>query len=134
MFKIIRGEYIRMSDNTTPQESWNMATETLKRLSRCLDLCSFFSQNGRLFEWFNASMDLRRNLYPFLTDTEWKAIDDKIKELPKGWVIKGNVMAKHYGKVHKTLDELYLLFISNMKSKGILMPKPIDATQAVLQT
>lgn len=123
-----------MSDNTTPQESWNMATETMKRLSRCLNMCSFFSQNGKLFEWFNASMDLRRNLYPFLEGNEWTVIEDKIKELPQGWVYKGEVRKSHYARVHKVLDELYLLFIKHMKQKGLLMPKAVDATQAVIQT
>lgn len=125
-----------MTDNVKPQEAWNMATETLKRLSRCLDMCSFYSQRGNLIQWFHASMDLRRNLYPFLDKDEFKEIEDKINEWNSKWIIdspRGVIInPKYYSSCNRVLDELYLLFIFNMKEKGLLMPKTIDPRAAVI--
>lgn len=121
-----------MTDNLTPQESWNMATETLKRLSRDLDLCSFFSHKGDLVNWFYSAMTLRRNLYPFLEETEYNELQLKFISLPSHWIVNGRVNPKHYIEVHKALDEIYLLFVKHMKSKGILMPKTSDPRSAVL--
>ena len=120
-------------DNVKAQESWNMATETLKRLSRCLNMCSFFSQQGDLISWLNASMDLRRNLHPFLEPTEIKAINDKLNEMPKQWKSsEGKIMRGEYAKVYKVLDDVYILFIGYMKEKGLLMPKMTDPRSAVI--
>lgn len=128
-----------MTDNYTPQESWNMATETLKRLSRCLDMISFYSQNGSLIRWFDASMDLRRNLAPFLTKEEFDEIDSKIKSMPQGWILSryadatgGKVNPMHYATCHRILDETYIMFINQMKQKGLLMPKVVDPRMAVI--
>jgi hypothetical protein len=76
-------------------------------------------------------MDLRRNLAPFLNDDEFKVIENKFKEFPEGWMIKGNVSALHYRTAHKTLDELYIIAVKFMKEKGLLMPKVIDLKKAV---
>jgi len=107
-----------------------------------LDLISFYSQHGWLIKWFDASMDLRRNLKPFLTDNEFDNIDTKIKELNKGWILYrseslnggGKINPEHYLKSHVILDELYLLFITGMKEKGLLMPAIKDAKAAVIST
>ena len=120
-------------DNVKAQESWNMATETLKRLSRCLNLCSYFSQNADLISWLNASMDLRRNLHPFLETNEITEINNKLNEMPNRWKTSdGKIIRTEYGKVYKILDELYILFVGYMKNKGLLMPKMTDPRSAVL--
>lgn len=121
-----------MTDNYVVQESWNMATETLKRLSRSLDQISFYSQSGDLVSWFKATMDLRRNLYPFLEEKDYNSIKDKLDSLPKNWIIGSKLNPLHYNNVHKTLDETYLICIKCMKEKGLLMPKSKDARQAVM--
>jgi hypothetical protein len=120
-----------MTDDYVPQESWNMATETLKRLSRSLDQISLYSQTGDLIAWFKTSMDLRRNLYPFLETNEFIEIENKINSLPNNWIIGSKVNPVHYVTAHKILDETYLIFIKCMKQKGLLMPKSKDARHAV---
>jgi hypothetical protein len=114
------------------QESWNMATETLKRLARCMDMCSFYSQQGELTLWFNASMDWRRNLKPFLEPKEFTDLDTKFKTLPQGWCIQGRVLPQHRGNVYVILDEIYMMMSTHMKEKGLLMPKTKDPRAAVL--
>lgn len=115
------------------QESWNMATETLKRLSRCLDMCSYYSQIGDLPSWFNATLDLRKNLSPFLEPDEYTIIVDKIKTIPKNWKNhEGRVNRRYYGQVYNILDSIYIICIRYMKEKGLLMPKTTDPRSAVL--
>jgi len=125
-----------MSDNYVPQESWNMATETMKRLSRLLDQNSMYAQNGDLIRWFQVMMDLRRNLIPFLEVNELENLNKKLEELPKGWMVLTASGTKirpiHYAPVNKILDEIYILLIKNMKAKGLLMPKPTDVRKSVL--
>lgn len=119
-------------DNSVQQEAWNMATQTLKRLSRSLDLCSLYSSMGDMVMWYTIMLDLKRNIYPFLINAEVEAINKKFSEFPKNWVIKGKVDPKYIGKVYELLDEIYLLIIKNMKEKGLLMPKSKNAKAAVL--
>jgi hypothetical protein len=121
-----------MVDSTGPQESWNMATATLQRLARILDQCSMYSQQGDLINWFKALMDLRRNLSPFLDDTEFKEVTNKFESLPLGWINGGKVNYNHYSTVNKLFDEIFIILIRSMKSKGILMPKQKDANKAVI--
>ena len=126
-----------MSDNYVPQESWNMATETMKRLSRLLDQNSMYAQGGDLIRWFQVMMDLRRNLIPFLEQTELDSLKTKLKELPQGWMVLtqngAKVRPKDYPAVNKILDEIYILLLTTMKSKGLLMPKPTDIRKSVLE-
>lgn len=129
-------------DNQKPQEAWNMATETLKRLARCLDMCSYYSQRLWLIKWFDASMDLRRNLSPFLDTTELTQVENKFKEFPQRWILcrsdamesGGKVNPQQYAVAHRLLDELYMLSIKYMKEKGLLMPKTNDPRTAVINT
>ena len=121
-----------MGDNETPTESWNMATATLKRLSGILDQCSFYSQRGEMVLWFNALLDLRRNMYAFMDEKEFIEVENKLKSLPKGWTIGNKCHPKLYPQVHRILDECYMIFIKSMKSKGLLMPKMTDVNRAVL--
>lgn len=123
-----------MTDNITAQESWNMATETLKRLSRCLDICSFCSQQGDLFGWYQATFDLRRNLSPFLTATELEEINSEIMKFPKQFMYKNEVIPTCRQPVYIILDKLYILFVKHMKEKGLLMPKSINPSAAVIDT
>lgn len=116
-----------------PQEAWNMATETMKRLSRSLDLISFFSQQQDLVSWFDATLDLRRNISPFLEEPEFEKINQKLNGLPSDWLLKGRrVNKRRYKDVHRTLDEVYLMIIKHMKDKGLLLPKAQDPRKAAL--
>jgi hypothetical protein len=119
-------------NNNSVQESWNMATATLQRLNNLLIQSSMFAQSGNLTGWFRVIMDIRRNLYPFMEDAEFKEIESKLNALPLGWNNFGQVQPKHYAVVNKTFDEVYMIFINVMKSKGLLMPKSKDANRAVI--
>jgi hypothetical protein len=125
-----------MPDNYTPQESWNMATETMKRLSRLLDQNSLYAQNGDLIRWFQVMMDLRRNLIPFIDKPELEELNTKLSSLPKGWMVLTGSGTKvkpiDYPVVNRILDEIYILLIKTMKAKGLLMPKTIDVRKSVL--
>ena len=110
-----------------------MASATLKRFDFLLKQSSMMAQTHNLIGWFNVLMDLRRNIYPFVPDKEWKEVEKKFKELPKDWrMTNGRVHPDHFAKVNQTFDEIYMMFIKTMKSKGLLMPKSIDTSKAVL--
>ncbi len=116
------------------QETWNMATATLQRFDTLLKQSSFMAQTHDLIGWFNVLMDLRRNLYPFIPDKEWDDIKKKFESLPKDWRLLNNrVHPDRFAAVNKTFDEIYLIFIKIMKSKGLLMPKAIDSSKAVIE-
>lgn len=119
-------------DNIKAQESWNMATETLKRLSRCLDMCTYYSQVGDLPNWFNATLSLKSNISCFLEDDEAQTINDKLSEMPSGWRSSSGVIRSKYKEVYLVLTEVYQLSLKYMKSKGLLMPKTNDPRAAVL--
>lgn len=125
-----------MADNYIPQESWNMATETMKRLSRLLDQNSIYAQNGDLIRWFQVMMDLRRNLIPFMDEKELIILNSKLCSLPQGWMVLTNsgtkVKPKDYSQVNKVLDEIYIMLVSIMKLKGLLMPKQTDVRKSIL--
>ena len=114
------------------QEAWNMATATLQRLNNLLIQSSMFSQTGNLNGWFRVIMDIRRNLYPFMEDDDFKNVDKKLKELPNGWNRQAVVRPMDYAKVNQVFDEVYMIFMSTMKTKGLLMPKSKDANRAVV--
>lgn len=119
-------------DNVKAQESWNMATETLKRLSKCLDMCTYFSQTGDLPNWFNSTLSLQSNLSCFLEKDELELLDDKLKEIPSPWKSQGRVIPMHYGKVYSILNFVYRQSLIYMKAKGLLMPKTNDPRSAVI--
>ena len=116
------------------EETWNMATATMKRLDFLLRQSSYFSQSLNLVSWFHTLMDLRRNLYPFMGDTIEKEVDEKLKEIPGDWrATQSRVNPAHFSKVNQIFDELYIIFIKLMKAKGLLMPKAVDAGKAVIE-
>ncbi len=116
------------------EETWNMATATLKRFDMLLKQSSFMAQTGNLIGWFRVLMDLRRNIYPFVPNKEWEEIEDKFKELPSGWRLSNDkVNPDNFSIVHKTFDEIYMNYIKVMKSKGLLMPKSLDTSKSVIQ-
>lgn len=116
------------------QETWNMATATLKRFDLLLKQSSFMAQTQNLNEWFNVLMDLRRNIYPFMPDKEWDIVEGKFNSLPSGWRLpNGKTHPNHFGIVNKTFDEIYMIFIKIMKAKGLLMPKSIDTSKSIIQ-
>lgn len=115
------------------QETWNMATATLKRFDLLLRQSSMMAQTQNLVGWFNVLMDLRRNIYPFAPDKEWEEVEEKFASLPKNWRIMNNrVHPDHFVLVNKLFDEIYMSFIKIMKQKGLLMPKSIDTSKAVI--
>lgn len=130
------------------KEAWNMATATLKRLDNLLNQASFASQTQNFSLWYNALMDLRRNLSPFLEEwkieveknkkTEkisgWEAVSDKFKELPEDWLIYGGkINPEHFQKVYLIFDSIFIICLKCMKEKGLLMPKPIDVKKSIYQ-
>ena len=119
-----------MGENNTAQESWNMGTETLKRLARCLDMSSFYSQQQDVPNWYYVSLDLKRNLRPFLTEEEFGLLMDKLKEFPP--MIGGKIQRQDFNKSYICLDNFYMLAVTYMKSKGLLMPKVTDPRAAVI--
>ncbi len=116
------------------KESWNMANATLQRFDSILKRSSILAQTGRLEDWKRCLMDLRRNLFPFMTTKEFDEINEKFNSLPIGWVYpNGQLNSKTSAKVNQIFDEMYMLFISIMKKKGLLMPKTIDSGKAVIE-
>ncbi len=110
-----------------------MATATLKRFDMLLKQSSMMAQTGNLIGWFRVLMDLRRNIYPFVPDKEWGEIELKFKSLPNNWRLTNlQVNPDHYATVHQTFDEIYMDYLKVMKSKGLLMPKSLDTSKAVL--
>lgn len=115
------------------QETWNMATATLQRFDFLLKQSSMMAQTHDLVGWFIVLMDIRRNIAAFIPEKEWGEVEDKFKSLPKDWRIPNNrVHPDHYAIVNKTFDEIYIIFIKVMKSKGLLMPKSIDTSKSVI--
>ncbi len=115
------------------KETWNMANATLQRFDYTLKQSSFFAQTGRLIDWKKCLMDLRRNLYPFMTTKEYGDTEEKFNSLPKGWIHQnGQINNKYFAKVNKIFDEIYMMFILIMKKKGLLMPKTVDSGKAVI--
>ena len=116
------------------QETWNMASATLKRFDFLLKQSSMMAQTGNLPGWFNVIMDLRRNLYPFIPKEEWDIAETKLKSLPKNWrSINNQINPANFAEVNRIFDEVYMIFIKTMKQKGLLMPKSIDSSKAVIQ-
>ena len=123
-----------MSDNG-PVETWNMATETLKRISTLLDLCSFHFQNKSYIGVYETMLDLRRNLSAFLEDNEFEEVNKLFNRLPMNWRSKTNkngIIPLHYIAVVTVLDEIYIYFIRKMKKKGILMPQTLDKNKSII--
>ena len=111
-----------------------MATATLKRFDFLLKQSSLMAQTGNLPGWFNVIMDLRRNIYPFIPDKEWDEAEAKLKTLPPNWrSIDNRISPQHFAQVNRIFDEVYMIFIKTMKQKGLLMPKSIDSSKAVIQ-
>lgn len=115
------------------KETWNMANATLQRFDFLLKQCSAYSQLGQMLKWKNTLMDIRRNLFPFMTDTEFENVKKKFEELPEVWITpNGKTNPKYYAQVNQIFDELYMMFIVVMKKKGLLMPKTVDSGKSVI--
>lgn len=115
------------------KETWNMATATLQRFDFQLKQSSLFAQTGQLLHWKNCLMDLRRNLFPFMTPKQFEEITEKFNSIPKNWISpNGKVFPIYYAEVNKTFDEIFMAFIEIMKAKGLLMPKTMDSGKAII--
>ncbi len=114
------------------KESWNMANATLKRLSDLMTLCSIHAQHQQFGKWYLALMDLKRNMSPFLEDDEEKDLMTILNQLPKGWTqALNNYDADVTPQIHKAFDKIYISLVRHMKTKGLLMPKTVDANKAI---
>ena len=116
------------------EETWNMATATLKRFDFLLKQSSMMAQTQNLVGWFNVLMDLRRNICPFVPESEWDKTEEKFKSLPVDWRLPNNkTNPVRFAEVNKTFDEIYMSFIKVMKQKGLLMPKSLDTSKSIIQ-
>jgi len=114
-------------------ETWNMAEQTLQRLSRILDLCVETSFRRDYDAHLKCLLELKKNLAAFLNDTEIEELENKFNELPEGWWNQTMrcVNPVHFAKVNKIFDEIYMFCVRRMKKKGLLMPEAKDAGRAV---
>lgn len=111
-----------------------MATATLKRFDFLLKQNSMMAQTHNLIGWFNVLMDLRRNLIPFMPNEEFLESEKKFAAFPRNWRLPNErVHPECYAEVHKLLDEIYIIYLTTMKKKGLLMPKSIDTSKAVIE-
>ena len=118
-------------------EAFNMGIATLMRFDKLLTLSCTAAIAGKYYEWYQALLQLRRNLKPFLKDDEWKSICDTIKDFPKdAWVPAKagatNVRPNRFQLVYSILDKLDMLMQQQMKDHGLLMPKKNDPGRALL--
>ena len=86
-----------------------------------------------LNNWLNTLLDLRRNLIPFLSEEECKKIEEKLNSLPDKFNSSSKIKPQFFGKVSKTLDEIYIILYCCMKTKGLLLPKAIDSSKAIIE-
>ena len=116
------------------KETWNMATATLKRFDFLLKQSSVHSQRGDLISWKATLMDMRRNLYAFMTDKEFDEVNEKFESIPNNWRLgNGAINKKLFPETNQIFDEIYMFFIKIMKEKGLLMPKTKDSGKAVIE-
>ena len=121
-----------MSEYKGETEAWNMATATLQRFDTLLRLSSYHSQNNDIDSWLQVLFDLRRNIYPFMEEEDFKDLTQNFNSLNFDWhLANGAVNPIHHQKVYQTLDQIYLIIIKVMKEKSLLMPKPIDIGRAI---
>ena len=105
----------------------------MQRFNNLLLQSSIASQQGNLMAWFNILMDLRRNLFPFMSSTEYEDINKKFESLPNDWIHpNGKINPKKFSNINQIFDEIYMMFILIMKKKGLLMPKTVDTGKAVI--
>lgn len=114
-------------------ETWNMAQQTLQRLSKILDVYLGFSWDEHYGGQYKCLLELRKNLAGFLTDNEIKEINLMFEKLPKGWWIKEkkSVNPMHQMKVEEIFNEIYMYYIKKMKKRNLLMPATDDPGRAV---
>jgi len=114
-------------------ETWNMAEQTLQRLSRILDLCVDTSFRRDYDGHLKCLLELKKNLSAFLNDNEIEELENKFNELPDGWwnITMKTVNPNCLGKVNKIFDDVYMFCVRKMKKKGLLMPEAKDAGRAV---
>jgi len=105
-----------MAEGIGEKETWNMANATLQRFDSILKRSSILAQTGKLEDWKRCLMDLRRNLFPFMTPTEFTDATKKFDSLPKGWIYpNGNLNPKTSAKVNQIFDEMYMMFIQKLQ-------------------
>ena len=114
-------------------ETWNMAEQTLQRLSRILDLCLEASMREDYGYWFKSLIELKKNLAAFLSDTEIEDLENKFNDLPDGWwnPNQRTINPTHQRKVDKIFNDVYIYCVRKMKKKGLLMPEAKDVGRAI---
>jgi hypothetical protein len=121
-------------DESGVQESWNMATETMKRLSNLLDLCTHYFHEKRFVELYDCLLNLRRNIIPFLEVKEIEEVNNLFDSLPTEKWISGEkkIIPQHFSKVYTIFDRIYIFYVIKMKKRGLLMPEVKDRSKAII--
>ena len=110
---------------------FNMAISTLMRLDQLLKNCAYYSTGGDLLGWNESLLTLRRNIFPFIKDTQIKHIEELFKKVnSKRWLCRNKkqtqVIPGEIDRVWGILDELEIYIQMAMKDAGLLMPKSDD--------
>lgn len=115
-------------------ETWNMATETMKRLSTLLNFATVSFQTGDMLELYHYLCNLKRNLAPFLNNKEFEELTNLFNELPSNWNSKKGkgIIPEYYNEVYNIFDKIYIFCNRKMKQKGILMPEAINKSRAIV--
>lgn len=125
-----------MDENQQPTQ-FNMAIATLQRMDKVLTMVTHYATIGDLINWNIQIMELRREISPFIKETEYNEIETIIGELNSvRWTIKdssGNrkISNQYFQLVSKKLDEVTIKIYKSMKEAGILMPKSDDPRLAI---
>ena len=114
-------------------ETWNMAEQTLQRLSHILDLCVETSFRRDYDSHLKSLLELKKNLSAFLSNDELDELEDKFKKLPNGWwnPTTKSINLNHIEKVTTIFDDIYIYSIRKMKKRGLLMPETKDVGRAI---
>ena len=117
-----------------------MAIATLESMHKVLDYITNCSLYNDLISWNDALITLRRDVAPFIKDTEFEYIENKFKELnSQRWMYKKpksgkiGVLPGQIDRVYLILDDLTIKIKRYMKDAGLLMPKSDDPRFALEQ-
>jgi len=126
-----------VEENTSPTK-FNMAVATLMRLDVILKNCSYFASVGDLISWHESLLTLRRNIIPFIKETEIQQITRLTMEINfNRWLMRDKgklkIIPSQIGRIWQLLDNLEVTMQKAMKEAGLLMPKSDDPRFALEQ-
>ena len=118
-------------DNSQQPTKFNMGLATLESMHKLLKFATGCSLDGDLIGWFEALRALRREIAPFIKDTEFDEIENKFKDINSiKWLMKGNnklkIIPMQIGRIDNCLNDLDIYMRRAMKEAGMLMPKSDD--------